>query len=67
MKVNENGKYIDHAEYYYNPYIDRWCVSGTTICMESLMEIEELWEDKSELHEIEAPEYVSEDYEGSEW
>ena len=67
MYVNENNKYTDHAEYFYNEYIEMYCVIGTTIAMESLFDIQALFESPDLLTEVEMPEYITEDYDEPEW
>lgn len=67
MYVNENNKYTDHAEYFYNEYIEMYCVIGTTIAMESQFDIQELFESPDLLTEVEMPEYITEDYDEPEW
>ena len=67
MYVNENNKYTDRAEYFYNEYIEMYCVIGTTIAMESLFDIQDLFESPELLTEVEMPEYITEDYDEPEW
>lgn len=67
MFINENNKYTTAAEYFYNDYNGLYCVVGTTISMEYLDELMELWESADLLTEIAIPEYITEDYDGSEW
>ena len=56
MYINcETNKYIDSAEYFFNPYIDMYCIIGTTYATETLAELEEM------------PDYITEDYDGTEW
>ena len=40
MYINcETNKYIDSAEYFFNPYIDMYCIIGTTYATETLAEL----------------------------
>ena len=32
MWMNEDNKYTETAEYFWNPYLDMWCIIGTTYC-----------------------------------
>lgn len=67
MKVNDNNKYTESAEYFYNKYIDMYCVIGTTFSAESVSDLAGLWERDDLLKEVDMPEYITEDYDGSEW
>lgn len=67
MFINENNKYTTAAEYFYNDHIGLYCVVGTTISMEYLDELMELWESADLLTEIAMPDYITEDYDGAEW
>lgn len=66
MYINKEGKYTSEAEYYYNSYIEMYCVVDTTICGD-LCDILDAWENQDLLTEIPMPEYVTgDDYDG-EW
>lgn len=67
MFINENGQYTSEAEYFYNRYIDMYCVIGTTISMEYLDELEARWESSELLKEVKMPDYITEDYDEAEW
>ena len=67
MYVDENGKYTSAAEYFYNPYIDLYCIVGTTIAMESVSDLESLFESPDLLTEVEMPDYITEDYDAPAW
>lgn len=67
MFVNENNKYTSHALYFYNNFIEMYCVIGTTISMEHLDELVDLFESPELLTEVVMPDYITEDYEGTEW
>ena len=61
MYMTEN-KYTSPAEYFYNEYIEMYCVIGTTISTEDLDDLIELFETPDLLTEVEMPEYITEDY-----
>ena len=67
MFINQNGKYVSPAEYFYNEHIGLYCVVGTTISMEYLDELVELFESPDLLTQVDMPDYITEDYEGAEW
>lgn len=67
MYVNENNKYTSAAEYFYNSYIDLYCIVGTTFAMETVSDLEDLFESADLLTEVEMPDYITEDYDGAEW
>ena len=68
MYINcENNKYVDNAEYYYNPYINMYCIIGTAYAMETVTEMEEMFESPDLLTEVAMPDYITEDYDGTEW
>ena len=68
MYINcETNKYIDNAEYYYNPYISMYCIVGTTYAMETVAELEEMFESPDLLTEVPTPDYITGDYDGTEW
>nr|DAH12482.1 MAG TPA: hypothetical protein [Caudoviricetes sp.] len=68
MYINcETNKYIDSAEYFFNPYIDMYCIIGTTYATETLAELEEMFESSDLLTEVPMPDYITEDYDGTEW
>lgn len=49
------------AEYYYNEYIDMYCVAGTTYCNEDFAELASWWESADLLTEIPMPDYITAD------
>lgn len=67
MYVNENNKFTESAEYFYNEYADMYCVVGTTISAEYLDDLEAMFETADLLVEVEMPDYITEDYDGCEW
>lgn len=67
MFVNENNKYTSEAEYFYNQYIEMYCVIGTTISMQYIDELIELWDTPDLLKEVEMPDYIMEDYDEAVW
>ena len=67
MFVNEDNKYCSPAEYFWNSYIDMYCVIDTTISMEYLDDLVERFESPDLLIEVEMPDYITEDYEGAVW
>ena len=67
MKINENGKYIDRAEYYYNEHINMYCIVGTTYSAEDLETLESMFAAPDLLVEVPAPDYITADYDGAEW
>lgn len=67
MFVDENNKYTTEANYFYNAYIEMYCVIGTTISMQYLDELIDLWESPDLLTEVEIPNYITEDYEDIAW
>lgn len=67
MFVNQDNKYASAAEYFYNEYNELYCVVGTTICMQYLDELEELFESPDLLTEVTMPDYITADYDGTEW
>lgn len=58
-----NGSY----EYYYNDYIDMYCVVGTTISMQYFDELIDLFAFPGLLVEIEIPDYITSEYNGLLW
>jgi len=68
MYLNEDGKYTSHAEYFYNPFIGLYCIIGSTIAMESVDDLIELFESPDLLTEVALPEYITdENYESDAW
>lgn len=67
MYVNEKDKYTSEAYYFYNKYIDMYCIVGTTISMEYLDDMQSLFESPDLLMEIEMPKYITENYDETEW
>lgn len=67
MMVNMNNKYVSKAEYFYNPYIEMYCVVNTTLAMEDLADLKEMFESPDYLTEVEIPGYITEDYDGPTW
>lgn len=68
MFMNENNKYIDAAEYFYNPYINMYCIVGTTLSAEDISDLIAMFEAPELLTEVNLPEYiVDENYDEAEW
>lgn len=67
MMMNMDGKYTGKAEYFYNEYIDMYCIIGTTYSAECLDDLKEMFERPDLLIEAEMPNYITEDYEAPEW
>lgn len=67
MMITENNKYCTVAEYFYNKYIDMYCIVGTTYSASCLEDLAEMFESRSLLTEVDMPDYITEDYEGAEW
>lgn len=67
MYVNQEGKYTESAKYFYNDYTDAFCVVGTTLSASAICDLEQLFASADLLEEIEMPEYITEDYNGTEW
>lgn len=67
MFVNQDSKYSSAAEFFHNEYNDLYCVVGTTISMQYLDELEDLFESPDLLTEIPMPDYITADYDGAEW
>lgn len=66
--VNEDGKFCSPAEYYYNSFVELWCVVGTTYAFESLDDLLDSWESSYLLSEIEIPSYITGPYfDGAVW
>lgn len=68
MYVNEDNKYTSPGEYYYNPYIDLYCLVDTTIATESAEDIINLFDSPALVTEIDLPDYItSADYDAPSW
>lgn len=67
MYMNENNKYTERAEYFFNAYIGMYCVIGTTYSAEDLEDLRALWETGDLLSEVPMPDYITEDYDGAAW
>lgn len=68
MYINEDGKYTTPASYFYNPYIDMYCLVGSTFATEYLDDLIALFESPDLLTEIDLPEYITdENYDAPEW
>lgn len=67
MMINMNNKICEAAEYFYNEYIDMYCIVGTTYSAQDLRDLEEMFESVDLLKEVEMPEYITEDYDDAEW
>lgn len=67
MMINEQNKYTEKAEYFYNEYEDMYCVIGTTISTQTLADLEELFESEDLLCEVDMPEYITEGYDRATW
>lgn len=67
MFIDQENKYTSPAEYFYNDHIGMYCVVGTTISMEYLDELVELFKTPELLTEVATPDYITADYEGAEW
>ncbi len=66
--MNDNEHKIAHsAEYFYNEYIDMYCIIGTTYSAQDFRDLEDLYESPDLLEEVEMPEYITPDYDGAEW
>lgn len=60
--------YTRPAEYYYNEYIDMYCVVGTVISMEDLEDLKKLWDSPELLTKVAMPDYITdENYDGAVW
>lgn len=60
-------KIHDKGAVFYNVYIDLYCVIGTTLSFECLSDMEEMFEPADLLEEVAMPDYITKDYEGTEW
>lgn len=67
MMVNDNNKYCSKANYFYNEYIDMYCIIGTAYSSPCLEDLTEMFESHDLLTEVDMPDYITEDYEGAEW
>lgn len=67
MMVNDNKKYCSEANYFYNEYIDMYCIIGTTYSSPDLEDLVEMFESRDLLTESDMPDYITEDYDGAEW
>lgn len=66
MNGNEY-KITQSAKYFYNEYIDMYCIIGTTYSAQDFRDLEGLFEIPDLLEEVEMPEYITPDYDESEW
>lgn len=62
MMVNDNNKYCSEAKYFYNQYIDMYCIVDTAYCSPDLESLVEMFESRDLLTEIDMPKYITEDY-----
>lgn len=67
MYINEDNKYTSPADYFYNTYIDMYCVIDTTYAFEYLEDLEAMWESPELLTEVPMPDYITEDYDAPTW
>ena len=67
MMINKNNKFSEAAEYFYNTYIDMYCIIGTTFSAEDLSDLQDMFESADLLKKVEMPEYITEDYDEPEW
>ena len=68
MFVNSDNKYSSPAEYFYNPYIAMYCIIGTTISIEYLDELFDLFESADLLTEVPIPDCITgPDYDCPAW
>lgn len=65
MWMNEDNKYTETAEYFWNPYLDMWCIIGTTYCSPDLEELTAMWETPELLVQVDMPNDIVD--ENSEW
>lgn len=67
MYINcETNKYINKAEYYYDTYTDMYRILDTPIAIQTLAELEEMFESPDLLTEVPMPDEVIEYYESLE-
>ena len=57
--------YTEPAEYFWNPYLDMWCVIGTTFCSPDLSVLKAMWKSPDMLIRVDKPDSVVD--ENSEW
>lgn len=67
MMVNDNNKFCSEAEYFYNEYIDMFCIVNTKYAFEDKQDMINAFESPNFLTEIPMPEYITEDYDDTEW
>lgn len=68
MFVNDEGKITDVAEYFYNPFIEKYCVKGTKLCADELDTLQALFADADLLSETELPDYITDgEYYAENW
>lgn len=67
MMKNERNKYCTAAKYFYNKYIDMYCIIGTTYSASDMEDLVEMFENRDLLTEVDMPGYITEDYKGVEW
>ena len=67
MFINQDNKYTEHAEYFYNEFIELYCIIGTTIAMETVYELEQIFESPDLLTRVPMPDYITEDYDEASW
>lgn len=53
-------------EYFYNDFINMYCIIGTTYSAESLRELESVV-DINNLIRVDMPDYITEDYDALTW
>lgn len=67
MMINENHKFCEPAKYFYNEFIDMYCIIGTTYSAQDIRVLEEMFESDDLLEEVKMPAYITEDYDETEW
>lgn len=68
MFVNEEGKITDAVEYFYNPFIEKYCVKGTKLCADELDMLQQLFANAELLCETALPEYITDgEYDAENW
>lgn len=68
MYMNENNQYTEEAEFFWNEYIEMYCVIGTTISNPDIDFIYSCFESPDLLKEVPMPKYIkSENYDEATW